>query len=81
MFTFTGNTFYNFKKLDHVLFRFLSYFTITICGMGLSTVLIYYGKAIVNVYLLKTCLVLFVIPAIQFILNKKITYRNFSNQE
>jgi putative flippase GtrA len=78
MFTFTGNTFYNFKKSDHVLFRFLSYLLITICGMTLSTALIHYGKTIMNVYILKVILVLFVIPSIQFVLNKKITYRNFN---
>jgi hypothetical protein len=30
-----------------------------------------------NVYILKAVLVLFVIPLIQFVLNKKITYRDF----
>jgi putative flippase GtrA len=77
LFTFTGNTFYNFKKSTHVLFRFISYFCITAGGMTLSTLLIHYCKDNMNVYFLKALLVLFVIPVIQFILNKKITYRDF----
>ena len=78
LFTFSGNTFYNFKKSTHVLFRFISYFSITIGGMTLSTLLLYYGKELMNIYVLKAVLVLFVIPMIQFVLNKKITYRDFS---
>ena len=81
LFTFSGNTFYNFKKSTHVLFRFISYFCITIGGMTLSTLLIYYCKDKINVYFLKALLVLFVIPVIQFILNKKITYRDFDDNE
>ena len=77
LFTFSGNTFYNFKKSTHVLFRFISYFCITSCGMTLSTLLIHYGKNVVNLYILKAVLVLCVIPMFQFILNKKITYRDF----
>ena len=81
LFTFSGNTFYNFKKSTHVWFRFLSYFCITSCGMTLSTLLIHYGKDVINLYILKAVLVLCVIPIFQFILNKKITYRDFPEGE
>ena len=81
LFTFSGNTFYNFKKSTHVLFRFISYFCITVGGMTVSTLLIHYLKGQVNVYFLKALLVLFVIPVIQFILNKKITYRDFDDND
>ena len=47
--------------------------------MALSTLLIYFTKNAANVYLLKAVLVLFVIPVIQFILNRKITYRDFKD--
>ena len=76
-FTFSGNTFYNFKKSDHVLFRFVSYLVIAAGDMTLSTLTIRFAQKYFNVYLLKAMLTLIVIPAIQFILNKKITYRNF----
>lgn len=79
LFTFFCNTFYNFKKSTHIIFRFISYLSITIGGMTLSTLLIYYAKAITNIYFLKALLVLFVIPVIQFIFNKKITYRDFKD--
>ena len=81
LFTFTGNTFYNFKKSDHVLFRFCSYFGITIFGMTFSTLMISFTKESYNVYFLKAALVLFVIPLVQFILNKKITYREFADRK
>lgn len=80
-FTFSGNTFYNFKKSSHLLFRFVSYLCIAAGGMTLSTLLIHNIKDLVNVYLLKAVLVLFVIPVIQFILNKTITYRDFHDPE
>lgn len=75
--TFFCNTFFNFRKSTHILFRFISYLTITIGGMTLSTLLIHFAKEMTNVYILKAVLVLFVIPLIQFVLNKKITYRDF----
>lgn len=78
-FTFSGNTFYNFKKSSHLLFRFTSYLCIAAGGMTLSTLLIYYTKTLFNVYLLKAVLVLCVIPLLQFILNKTITYRDFKD--
>lgn len=79
LFTFSCNTFFNFKKSSHILFRFISYLSITTGGMILSTLLIYFAKNATNVYLLKAALVLFVIPAIQFVLNRKITYRDFKD--
>ncbi len=79
LFTFSCNTFFNFKKANHILFRFISYLCISMGGMTLSTLLIHYTKSFANIYYLKAALVLFVIPAIQFILNKKITYRNFAD--
>lgn len=79
LFTFFCNTYFNFKKSNHLVFRFISYLAITICGMTLSTLVIHYAKNMTNVYLLKAVLVLFVIPVIQFIFNKKITYRDFKD--
>lgn len=79
LFTFSCNTFFNFKKSSHILYRFISYLSITAGGMALSTLLIYFTKNAANVYLLKAVLVLFVIPVIQFILNRKITYRDFKD--
>ena len=77
--TFFCNTFFNFKKSTHIVFRFVSYLSITIGGMALSTYLIYFAKHMTNIYILKAALVLFVIPVIQFIFNKKITYRDFKD--
>ncbi|MBE6355766.1 MAG: GtrA family protein [Lentisphaerae bacterium] len=81
LFTFSGNTFYNFKKSDHVLFRFVSYLTIAACGMAFSTLLISFAQKHFNVYLIKAVLTLIIIPLVQFILNKKITYRQFRHKK
>lgn len=80
-FTFSGNTFYNFKKSDHAIFRFTSYLCIALFGMAFSTTAIHIAKNYMDVYLLKAVLMLFVIPLMQFILNKKITYREFKKAE
>lgn len=73
--TFIGNTFWNFRKTEHLLWRFLSYGGIVLFGMLLSTTAIYFGKELMNLYILKALLLFVVIPLIQFILNKTITYR------
>ena len=73
IFSFTLNTFINFKKTDKLLKRFLSYLVIVLIGMAITTVAIYLLKNIIDIYLLKfLCLV--VVSLIQFILNKTITY-------
>lgn len=75
VFTFTTNTFWNFKKTDKVLVRALSYGLITLFGMGVSTLGIHLFKDVLNVSLLKLIL-LVAVSAMQFVLNKLITYNN-----
>ncbi len=74
-FTFTMNTFLNFRKSDRLFQRFLSYGTICLLGMAFSTFMISLFKDSANIYWLKIGLMLFV-AACQFVLNKKITYRD-----
>lgn len=75
IFTFTLNSFVNFKKKDRLCFRFFSYAIICILGAGISTLLIYVFKGAINPYILKLG-VMAVVCIIQFILNKIITYKN-----
>lgn len=75
LFTFTTNTFLNFKKNDKLVRRFGSYALICLGGMALSTTMISIWKDTVNIYLLKVGL-LVVVSLLQFILNKLITYRD-----
>ena len=75
IFTFTTNTFINFKKSNKIVRRFLSYALVCILGAGVSTLLIYLLKSYINLYILKIG-VMGVVCILQFILNKFITYRD-----
>lgn len=74
-FTFSTNTFLNFKKKDKVLFRFFSYGFICLCGMAFSTLMLLLLKQHFNIYALKFVLMCFV-SMLQFLANKRITYRD-----
>jgi len=74
-FTFSMNTFVNFKKTKRLFGRFLSYALIAAGGMAISTGLVHVLKDAMNIYLLKGILLVFV-SLLQFILNRLITYRN-----
>ena len=74
LFTFTVNTFFNFKKTTHLLFRFISYGLICAIGMLISTICISIFKACGNIYALKLILIC-IISLLQFALNRMITYR------
>lgn len=71
--TFTTNTFWNFKKRDKFLARAVSYGSITLFGMAISTACIHLLKERMNFSLLKLIVIVFV-SAVQFVLNKLITY-------
>lgn len=74
-FTFTTNTYWNFKKKDKMFLRAVSYGLITLFGMGVSTLSIHLFKGMMNPNLLKLIL-LVAVSAMQFVLNKCITYNN-----
>ena len=73
IFTFTTNTFWNFKVKGKFLARAASYGGITLLGMGISTACIHLFKNSMNFALLKLIVLVFV-SAMQFVLNKLITY-------
>ncbi len=73
-FTFTTNTFLNFKKTTKILRRLLSYGLIALLGMGISTGLLSLLEGTMPLWLLKGIVLVFV-SLLQFILNKLITYR------
>lgn len=75
IFTFTTNTFWNFKAKGKFLVRAVSYGGITLLGMGISTLCIHLLKDTMNFALLKLLVLIFV-SAIQFVLNKLITYND-----
>ena len=73
IFTFFTNTFWNFKAKGKFALRAASYGGITLLGMGISTACIHFLKSSVKFGLLKLLVLIFV-SAIQFVLNKFITY-------
>lgn len=73
VFTFVTNTFWNFKAKGKFALRAASYGGITLLGMGISTISIHLFKNALNFSLLKLIVLVFV-SAIQFVLNKLITY-------
>ncbi len=73
IFTFFTNTFWNFKAKGKFAQRAASYGGITLIGMGISTICIHTFKKSMNFSVLKLIVLIFV-SAIQFVLNKLITY-------
>ena len=74
LFTFTINSVFNFKKTTHIVKRFISYGLICAVGMLISTICMSILKSYCNIYILKIGLICG-ISLLQFVLNKKITYR------
>jgi len=74
-FSFTCNTVFTFRKRDRWINRFLSYLFICVCGIALSSTIIYLLQNLINLTLLKiTCIAL--IAFLQFLFNKMITFKN-----
>lgn len=73
-FTFLTNTYWNFKKSDHIARRLVSYGLICLLGMALSTGAINLLKDSINIFILKLIL-LVAVSVVQFVLNKLITYK------
>lgn len=74
LFSFFLNTFLNFKKSDKLFRRFLSYLSICLIGMAISTLIIFLLKSVINIFILKLACLVFV-SLMQFVLNKLITYK------
>lgn len=73
--SFTLNTFVNFKKSDRLIKRFLSYYSIILCGMGLSTLILWIGSKFISEETIVKLLSMIIVSGLQFIFNKIITYR------
>lgn len=74
-FTFTTNTFLNFKKSDKLLKRFIYYGSVCVVGMIVSSLLLNALAPYLNQYLLKALVLVFV-SGCQFVFNKFFTYKD-----
>lgn len=75
--SFFLNTFINFKKRSELGMRALKFYGIGYFGLALSTAIIFMGVTVMgqNRMLVKVISV-FVAAAVQYVLNKFVTYRN-----
>jgi putative flippase GtrA len=75
---FILNTLFNFKKKDKILLRFLSFFTVGLLGLGLSSLILKIFVDILefNVLFVKVLSIIIVV-IVQYVLNKNISFSNF----
>lgn len=73
---FLLNAFFNFKATDKLTKRYIKYFSFAILGLLLSTVILY---VLVDIFLLNELIskavVLSFVVSVQYIMNKKYTFR------
>lgn len=73
--SFLLNTFYNFRKTNKIRTRALSFYAVGYFGLVLSTLFLYVGVQIFEANdLVVKIISIFIVAAVQFILNKLITY-------
>lgn len=74
--SFFLNTYLNFKLIDNLKTRFIKFFSVGYIGLLISTLLLYIGTQLLslNEIVVKIASII-IVAAIQFILNKLITYK------
>jgi len=74
--SFLLNTYVNFKAKDKIRFRAVSFFSVGYTGLGLSMLILYIGVEVLNYReMFVKILSVFIVAAVQFTLNKMITFR------
>jgi len=73
---FILNTLFNFKTKDHIIRRFLSFYTIGLVGLGLSTIIlkVFAENLGFNALIVKLASIVIVV-IVQYILNRLISFR------
>lgn len=73
--SFTLNLYFNFKTFDNILKRFISFFSVGIFGMLLSSIILTVGdKLNIDIFIVKLASIV-IVAAIQFVLNKLLSFR------
>ena len=80
--SFTLNRKYNFKVIDRTIRRFAIFFTVGICGMLLSNLILYVciEKLMMDSIVSKLLSIVFVV-LIQFLINKFVTFKKINEDE
>jgi putative flippase GtrA len=80
--SFLLNTFVNFKVRDRLFIRALSFYLIGFAGLALSSLLLYLGIEVLQMgNLLVKIISVFIVAAVQFTLNKLLTFRKQNKGE
>lgn len=70
------NAFFNFRRTDRFLLRFLSFYGVGLLGLGVSALLLWLFVGILAWHeLLSKLIIIFVVTVLQFTLNKCVTFR------
>lgn len=73
--SFFFNAKFNFKKSDKLLKRFLSYYLIILCGMAISSGILFIGTFFTENELIVKLVSIIIVSTIQYIFNKFITFK------
>ena len=81
LFTFTTNTFLNFKKTDNLLKRFISYAGIASIGIAFKALVMFLCYQFYNIgnvipEFVMNIILVFGVAAVQFVFNKLFTYKD-----
>ncbi len=77
--SFTLNRNFNFKVKDHTSRRFIIFLTVGICGLMVSNTILYVSIDLIKMNsLVSKLLSIIVVAFLQFIANKHITFKNYS---
>lgn len=74
--SFLLNTYFNFKAKTEKLKRFITFITIGMSGIVVSTIVLWTLSFIIKDKLISKVISSFIVAAYQFVLNKLITYRD-----
>lgn len=73
--SFTLNAKFNFQKTDKLIQRFLSYYLIVLCGMGLSSCIFWAFDFFIDSENIIKVISMIIVAGVQFFLNKFITFK------
>jgi len=73
--SFILNRKFNFKITDRVLYRALSFYLTGLFGLALSQCLLWLGGILLLPVLMVKFISIFIVAAVQFVINKLITFR------
>lgn len=72
--SFSLNAWINFKKTDKIFKRFVTYYVIILCGMALSSFILWVGGIFIQSEIIVKAISIIIVSSLQFIFNKIFTF-------